>query len=29
MTSDDYATYEMLQPCKDGSTVASEVVARS
>ncbi len=28
MTSDDYATYEMLQPCKDGSRVASEVVAR-
>ena len=28
MTSDDYATYEMLQPCKGGSRVASEVVAR-
>ena len=27
ITSDTYVTYEMLQPCKDGSTVPSEVVA--
>lgn len=28
ITSDTYVTYEMLQPCKDGAVVASEVVAR-
>ncbi len=28
ITEDTYVTYEMLQPCKDGSVVASEIVAR-
>ena len=28
ITADTYVTYEMRQPCKDGSVVASEVVAR-
>ncbi len=28
ITTETYVTYEMLQPCKDGSVVASEVVAR-
>ena len=27
-TEDTYLTYEVLQPCKDGSVVASEIVAR-
>lgn len=28
ITAETYVTYEMLQPCKDGSVVTSEVVAR-
>ena len=28
ITTETYVTYEMLQPCKDGSVVTSEVVAR-